>query len=527
MKKDHIWQELRAHHRYITGTRLRDMFAGDDNRATAFTLQINDLLLVDYSKNRITGETMGLLADLAEATGLHDHIDAMFSGEIVNLSEQRPALHTVLRRPSDTPLQVGGIDLNKLVHEESLKVAEFTGRLIDGRLHGSNGQYINTLVNIGIGGSDLGPRLVVDALKEFHTGDTRVEFVANLDPNDIHNILGKLNPQTTMFVVTSKSFTTMETHANAMTARKWLTENGCPEIDNHFIAVSSNIPAAVDFGIKEDNIFSMWDWVGGRYSVWSSVGISIAAAIGMQAFREFLDGAHKMDEHFRTAPFTENLPVILGLLDVWYNNFFGAETLAVVPYDQRLRILPEYLSQLIMESNGKGVTDDGSVVEGQTSSVIWGSVGTNAQHAFFQMLHQGTKLVPVEFLLPLRSRYTDNFHKLVANCLAQSKALMLGSENKAEPHRNFPGNRPSTTIAYNELTPATLGMLLAMYEHRTLVQAKIWGINPFDQWGVELGKTLASAIIKDLESGADPGPDQDASTRQLIELYRSRNKKGV
>jgi len=521
--KENIWQSIESHQREMAGIHLRDLFAGDADRAADLSIH-TDELFIDYSKNRITRETVSLLLQLADSIDLNGKITALLEGEIVNTTEHRPALHTALRRPADRPLLLDDTDITALVHKELARIEDLVERLHAHTLQGATGKAINKVINIGIGGSDLGPRLVADALYEYRNPAVDVDFVANLDAHDLYRVLDACDPETTLFIVTSKSFTTLETHTNALSARRWLQNNGCNDINKHFVAVSSNRKAVMDFGIAEERIFDMWDWVGGRYSVWSTVGLPVAISLGMKKFREFLNGAYDMDNHFSDAPLDRNIPVILGLIDVWYNNFFNTETRAVVPYDQRLRLLPEYLSQLVMESNGKGVTDDGKLLECNSTPVVWGSIGTNAQHAFFQMLHQGTRLVPVEFLLPVTSVYGDNHHKFVANCLAQGKALMLGHENKQEPHRNFPGNRPSTTIVYENLTPRILGMLLAMYEHRTYVQACIWEINAFDQWGVELGKTLANEIIAELETKSTTQANHDASTSQLIKFFqKNRN----
>lgn len=520
--KEELWQMLQEHYRSAAPVHMRDLFAGDAGRFDELSIEAANLF-IDYSKNRITRETLELLMQLAASVDLTGRIGKLMDGARVNTTENRPALHTALRRPADKPLVIDGQDITSLVHRELDRIRHLVESLHNGQLTGFSGKPISKVVNIGIGGSDLGPRLVAEALYEYRTPAVGVDFVANLDAHDLHRVLDNSDPETTLFIVTSKSFTTMETHGNARSARTWLLQNGCQDIDRHFVAVSSNRKAVLDFGIAEDRIFDMWDWVGGRYSVWSAVGLPVAIAIGMEHFMEFLGGAYVMDRHFSDTGLNGNIPVLLGLLDVWYNNFFGAETRVVVPYDQRLRLLPEYLSQLVMESNGKCVTDGGRQLNCNSTPVSWGSIGTNAQHAFFQMLHQGTRLVPVDFLLPLNSVYGDH-HKLVANCLAQSKALMLGRENKQEPHRNFPGNRPSTTIIYDNLTPAILGTLLAMYEHRIYVQACIWGINAFDQWGVELGKTLASEIIDELEGKADNSTGHDASTARLIQYYQANRK---
>lgn len=521
--KLNLWLTIENHQRKIAETHLRDLFAADSDRATDFSIQTNDLL-IDYSKNLISRDTISLLLQLADSIDLTGKITALLVGENVNTTEHRPALHTALRRPADKPLHIKDTDITSMVQRELTRVKQLVELLHNHELQGATGKTINKVINIGIGGSDLGPRLVTDALYEYQNAAVEVDFVANLDAHDLYRVLDTSDPESTLFIVTSKSFSTMETRTNAQSARQWLLDHGCNEINRHFVAVSSNRKAVMEFGIAEERIFDMWDWVGGRYSVWSTVGLPVAIALGMENFMEFLGGAYAMDRHFGDTPLDRNIPVMLGLIDVWYNNFFKAETRAVVPYDQRLRLLPEYLSQLVMESNGKGVTGDGKLLDCDSSPVVWGSIGTNAQHAFFQMLHQGTRLVPVEFLLPLKSVYGDNHHKFVANCIAQGKALMLGRENSREPHRNFPGNRPSTSIVYENLTPGILGMLLAMYEHRTYVQACIWGINAFDQWGVELGKTLANEIIDELEGKNKDGPEHDASTARLIKYFQANRK---
>ena len=378
-------------------------------------------------------------------------------------------------------------------------------------------------INIGIGGSDLGSRLAVDALQTFRTGDIEVEFVANLDPKDLSAVLARSNAETTMLIVASKSFTTLETRTNAEALKSWLTANGCSDLSRHIIAVTTNKTAALEFGASEDNIFYFWDWVGGRYSLWSSVGLPLAIAIGMDNFEDLLAGAHTIDTHFQSAPLTKNVPVILALLSIWYSNFHKAESHAVIPYDQSLRLLPEYLSQLVMESNGKSVSRNGQAIESTSSPILWGSIGTNAQHAYFQLLHQGTHLVPVDFLLPLlNSSDQQQQLKLVSNCLAQSEALMMGQDDDTDANRNFPGNSPSSTMVYSSLTPKVLGMLLAIYEHKTFVEAMIWDINPFDQWGVELGKKLAGQLIEDISVNETSG--HDASTSLLMQEYLQRNK---
>jgi glucose-6-phosphate isomerase len=517
-----VWQALKDHQKSIAALQMRDLFTADPDRAKDLSISHNDLF-IDYSKNRITKQTVDLLMSLAAAVNLKKKIDALFMGEPVNFTEHRAALHTALRAPADNTLPHNKA-ITSRVYEELERLRHFVEQLHAGEVRGSTGKAIKRVINIGIGGSDLGPRLVVEALYAYRKSDIDVAFAANLDAQDLGRILDDTDPATSLFIVTSKSFTTLETQANAQMAKDWLLKNGCTSIDHHFVAVSSNLEATAKFGISDERVFSIWDWVGGRYSVWSAVGLPVAVYTGMDHFMEFLGGAHSMDLHFYEAPLDRNIPVILGMLDIWYNNFFHAETLAVVPYDQRLRLLPEYLSQLVMESNGKRVDRADNTLECHSSQIVWGSVGTNAQHAFFQLLHQGNRLVPVDFLLPWQSSGCNkNHHKLVANCIAQGKALMLGRENIAEPHRHFPGNRPSTTITYKDLSPEMTGMLLAMYEHRTYVQSQVWDINPFDQWGVELGKQLAGEIISEMENNTS-GTHHDPSTTQLLSRFLHNRK---
>ena len=520
LEKNTAWQALQTHQETIANQHMREMFSSDDQRAHRFSINFNEIY-IDYSKHRINDETLKLLMDLAKAVNLKDKIENLFSGKKINNTEDRAALHTVLRRPQGEKFILDGLDINAIVEKELSRVEAFVDQLHSGKVKGSSGKSINKIINIGIGGSDLGPRLVTDALAAYRLSeDLEMAFVANLDSQEMYGILDDCDPETTLFIVTSKSFTTLETHANAEAARDWLRKNDCHDIEKHFIAVSSNIAATSEFGIPEGRVFQLWDWVGGRYSVWSTVGLPVAIALGMENFKAFHAGAYEMDQHFQNATPEKNIPIILAMLDIWYNNFFSAESLTVVPYDHRLRLLPEFLSQLVMESNGKGVNSNNEKLDCDSSHIVWGSIGTNAQHAYFQMLHQGTRLIPVEFLIPLRSsRKNKNHYKLVANCIAQSKALMLGQENNDEPYRNFPGNRPSTTIMYKDLTPGNLGMLLAMYEHRTFVQAMIWDINPFDQWGVELGKVLAKELISELESGAVNSANHDSSSTALMDHF--------
>jgi len=512
------------HKEAIRHQHMRDWFAEDPNRAHKFSIDLNEFHF-DFSKHRITDETLDLLLELAASVSIPERTRSMFSGTKINSTEGRAVLHTALRAPSDIHTSLDGEDIGAQVHRELARLHNFVHMIHGGDITGFSGKRFNKIINIGIGGSDLGPRMVVDALQAFrYSNDMNTGFVSNLDAQEIYRLLDDTDPETVLFIVTSKSFTTLETHANAKTAKEWLLKNGCSNPEKHFVAVSSNLSATSAFGIPEDRVFQIWDWVGGRCSVWSSVGLPVAVYVGMDHFRAFLRGAHDMDMHFLNSPLNKNIPVILGMLDVWYNNFFNAETLTVVPYDQRLRLLPDYLSQLVMESNGKGVTGDNEKLECNSSQIVWGSVGTNAQHAYFQMLHQGNRLVPVDFLLPMKiSRNDTNHHKMVANCIAQSKALMLGRKNDNEPFRDFPGNRPSTTVMYQDLTPYNLGMLMAMYEHRTFVQAMVWDINPFDQWGVELGKELAQEIIKEFETGNIDESRHDSSTIELMKHYLKRD----
>ena len=514
------WRALREHYRNIRKTHMRDLFAQDPDRARRFTRGVADLT-VDFSKHRITDETLTLLLDLAHAVDMESRIQEMFSGAPINLSEKRPALHVALRAPAGSSFRADGVDVMPAVHAELERMHERVRALDAGELKGWTGKSIGTLVNIGIGGSDLGPRLAVEALHARRATRLHVRFVTNLDGRELRGVLGECDPETTLFVVASKSFTTLETLTNADSARLWLTQRGCTAPAAHFLAVTCNEAAALAWGIPADRIHRIWDWVGGRFSVWSSVGLPLALQIGYAGFQEFCDGAHAMDRHFRQSPLQENVPVLLALLDVWYADFFRAATHAVIPYDQRLRLLPEYLGQLMMESNGKRVDRHGRTVRQGTSPVVWGALGTNAQHAFFQLLHQGTQLVPVEFLLALHTDDDERHQlRLVASCLAQSKALMLGREGRR--HRHFPGNQPSTTFLYPDLTPFMLGALLALYEQRTFAQSVLWGINAFDQWGVELGKQLTKELVAELEGGASAA--HDSSTAQLLDTYRKQHK---
>ena len=522
-ERTQAWRRLAEHQRQVAGLRLSEAFSRDPGRAQRFSLGL-ERVFVDFSKNLITDETLSLLLDLAAQRGLQDKIDALFSGREVNTTERRPALHTLLRTP-DEIREIQDThelsDVARQVRQERDRMFEFVRKLRAGEVRGATGKPLSRVVNIGIGGSDLGPRLVVEALSEYHGDGIDIDFVANVDPFDIERALVRTDPETTLFIIASKSFTTQETLVNANRAKRWLAENGCSDTGRHFLAVSGNAVAAERFGIGKDRYFRVEDWTGGRYSIWSCIGMSAAVSVGEQHYREFLAGAHTVDRHFRTSEFSHNIPVVLGLLGIWYSNFLDVGAHAVIPYDQRLERLPAYLGQLVMESNGKSVGADGNRVGTKTSQVIWGGVGSQSQHAVFQFLHQGTRMSSIDFLLPLNSRHDRAQHELlVANCLAQGEALMQGKTDSAEPHRDFDGNRPSTTILYDRLDPYTLGMLLALYEHRTYVEAAIWGINPFDQWGVELGKTLAGQIAGELAGAGDNQP-RDSSTEQLMDKYRS------
>jgi glucose-6-phosphate isomerase len=520
-----VWQQLAAHQKQIADLHMRDLFRQEPDRAGKYSIRIDDLL-VDYSKHRLTDETFSLLISLADSCDIPAKVSALFSGEKINRSENRPALHPLLRAPAQHKLTLDGEELVSLVHGQLQRMREFVRALHNGEILGSGGKPISRIINIGIGGSDLGPRLAVDALDAFRTSEIEVEFVSNLDPDDLSSVLARSDAQTSMFIVASKSFTTLETRTNADAAKLWLEQNGCESPERHIIAVTTNRNAALDFGAVDENIFYFWDWVGGRYSLWSSVGLPVAIAIGMDNFEQMLAGANIIDTHFQTEPPQQNLPVILALLSVWYGNFFKAESHAVIPYDQSLRPFPEYLSQLVMESNGKSVSSNGLPIEHSTSPILWGSIGTNAQHAFFQLLHQGTHLVPLDFLLPLQNASNQQQQKkMVSNCLAQSEALMMGQEDESDANRNFPGNSPSSTFAYSSLTPRVLGMLLAIYEHKTFIEAMLWDINPFDQWGVELGKNLAEQLDRDisLTEAEACSSNHDASTLSLMREYLLRN----
>jgi glucose-6-phosphate isomerase len=534
------WTALTEHHAAVGERHLRDLFAEDPGRVAALTAQGADLVL-DYSKHRITGETLPLLVALAEAAKLPERITAMFSGRHINTSEDRAVLHAALRLPADASLTVDGQDVVADVHEVLGRMGEFTDRVRTGEWTGATGERIRTVVNIGIGGSDLGPVMAYEALKDYSLREIECRFVSNIDPTDLAEATRDLDPATTLFIVSSKTFTTLETLTNARNARTWLVDGlGGDDkvVAKHFVAVSTNAEKVAEFGIDAENMFGFWDWVGGRYSVDSAIGLSLMVAIGKEGFGEFLAGMHAIDEHFRTAPFAENLPVISGLLNVWYANFFGVETHAVLPYSQYLHRLPAYLQQLTMESNGKSVQGDGSPVTTVTGEIFWGEPGTNGQHAFYQLLHQGTRLVPADFIGFAQPNHelpgeggADSHDLFMSNLFAQTAALAFGktaAEIEAEgtpadvvAHKVMPGNRPTSTILAPKLTPSTLGQLVAFYEHQTFVEGTIWGIDSFDQWGVELGKVMAKQFGPALYD-ADPDLSAlDASTAALITRYRA------
>jgi len=529
------WQALEKHYQSICDVHLRQLFADDSQRGQSLVMEAVGLYL-DYSKNRITAETIDLLVALAESRDLRGRIEAMFAGEKINLTEERAVLHTALRAPRDVSILVDGKNVVPEVHAVLDKMAAFCDRVRSGQWKGHTGKPIRNVINIGIGGSDLGPVMAYEALRSFSDRKLCLRFVSNVDATDFAESTGDLDPTETLFIVASKTFTTIETMTNAATARRWLLEGtGGDEsaVAKHFVALSTSAEKVAAFGIDTQNMFEFWDWVGGRYSMDSAIGLSTMLAIGPENFRQLLAGFREMDEHFRTAPLNQNLPVLMGLLAVWYANFFGVETTAVLPYEQYLKRFPAYLQQLAMESNGKTVTVEGSQVDYETGLIYWGEPGTNGQHSFYQLIHQGTRLVPCDFIAFGKSlNPMGNHHDiLIANVLAQSEALAMGKtheEVKVEgtadwlvPHRVFPGNRPSNTILAEQLSPSMLGKLVALYEHSVFTQSVIWGIDAFDQWGVELGKVLATQIIPELESSLEPTLNHDSSTNELIRRYRA------
>ena len=535
----HAWKALREHRDEVGDLLMRELFRDDPERAARFSLKLGDLLF-DFSKNRMTDQTLSLLTDLCEECGVPDWIRRMFSGDAINETEGRAVLHTALRNRGDRAVIVDGMDVMPDVRRVLSQMRTFADSVREGAWVGHTGRAMTDVVNIGIGGSDLGPVMVTEALRPYWKQGLRAHFVSNVDGTHLSEVLREVQPETTLFIVASKTFTTQETLTNARSARQWLVDRLGVEdaVAKHFVALSTNREAVVEFGIDPANMFEFWDWVGGRYSLWSAIGLSIATVVGMDHFEELLAGAYEVDEHVRTAPLRENIPVIMAALGIWYHNFFGAPSHAVLPYDQYLHRFPAYLQQADMESNGKRASRDGAIITGYTTGpIVWGEPGTNGQHAFFQLLHQGTHLVPCDFVVAAQSQNPIGEHQdiLVANCIAQAEALMRGKTNeeaRAElehagvpedrvaalaPHKTFPGNRPSNTLMVERLTPRALGRLIALYEHKIFVQGVVWNIYSFDQWGVELGKQLAKVILPEL-TGADG--EHDGSTHQLIEYYR-------
>ncbi len=538
------WQALAAHREQAAGLNMRELFREDPGRFHRLSLRRAGLWL-DYSKNLINDETLKLLVRLAEEAELPEAIAAMFRGDMINRSEERPALHIALRNMRGNAIEVDGEDIMPMIQDTLSRMEKFTWRVHSGQWRGMTGKPFRDVVNIGIGGSFLGPKLVSAALRPFWNHAINCHYVANIDGSHITEVLKYLSPETTLFIVASKSFTTPETLSNARAARQWFVQNGGREdqIHKHFVAVTAREERAVEFGVRPKNIFPMWDWVGGRYSLWSAIGLPILLAVGMEHFRMLLRGAHEMDEHFRTAPLTENMPVLMALLGVWYGNFWGATSHAILPYDHYLRGLPAHLQQLDMESNGKSVTHEGEPVDYMTGPIIWGGVGANGQHAYHQLLHQGTHLVPSDFIIPLQTHNpVDHHHALLfANCLSQSQALMHGrTEEEAyealraagmkkadarrlAPHKTIPGNRPSNTIVFRKANPRTVGALIALYEHKVFTQGVIWNVNSFDQWGVELGKELGRTVYERLRD-PDLKIDLDGSTSGLCDLFLNADR---
>ncbi len=536
------WRALRAHYDEVCDLQMRELFDEDPERAGRFSSTLGGLLF-DYSKNRITDQSMTLLVELAEECGVRDWISRMFAGDPINVTEGRAVLHTALRNRGDRAVMVQGVDVMADVRRVLEQMRSFADAVRNGVWAGHTGRPITDIVNIGIGGSDLGPLMVSEALRPYWKDGLRAHFVSNVDGTHLSEVLRDVRPETTLFIIASKTFTTLETLTNARSARQWLVKNlGSEEaVAKHFVALSTNRKAVTAFGIDPESMFEFWDWVGGRYSLWSAIGLSIACVIGMEHFEELLAGAYEVDEHFRTAPLRENIPVLMALLGVWYRDFFGATSHAVLPYDQYLHRFPAYLQQADMESNGKRTSRDGAVVSYGTAPVVWGEPGTNGQHAFFQLLHQGTDWVPCDFIVPAQSQNPLGQHHdiLVANCIAQAEALMRGKtleESREElrkggapkeevallaPHKAFPGNRPSNIFMLEKLTPRALGRLIALYEHKIFVQGVIWNIYSFDQWGVELGKQLAKVVLPELSGERG---EHDSSTHQLIEYYRRHSE---
>ena len=540
------WRRLRRHFEEMQHRRMQDLFVEDPQRFEKMALRFNDIL-VDYSKNRITSQTLEYLLDLAHTAGLEDAVRRMFAGEAINETENRAVLHVALRNTSTAPMTVDGTDVMPAVREILSKMKRFSESVRGGIWRGYTGRRISDIVNIGIGGSDLGPAMVTECLQPYASSDLSVHFVSNVDATHLTETLTPLHPETTLFLISSKSFTTQETMTNAVSARKWFLTagGGTQHVARHFAAISTNREAVQEFGIHPDNMFHFWDWVGGRYSLWSAIGLSIACAVGFDHFMALLHGAHEMDMHFKTAPFPRNIPVILALIGIWYTNFFGAETEAILPYDQYMRRFPAYFQQGNMESNGKSTDRSGNPVTYATGPIVWGEPGTNGQHAFYQLIHQGTRLIPADFLAPAISHnpLADHHQKLLSNFFAQTEALMRGktaAEVAAElhrrgksaaeierltPHMVFEGNRPTNSILFKQLTPRVLGSLIAMYEHKIFVQGIVWNIYSFDQWGVELGKQLADRIRSELMNDR-PVHSHDASTNGLINAFKAMRAEG-
>ncbi len=540
-----VWQALCRHQKDIAATHMRDLFSQDKNRFDKFSFQLDDILF-DFSKHRINDDTLPLLMQLAREAQVEDWRDRMFAGEKINLTENRAVLHTALRNRSNHPVLVDGMDVMPEVNAVLAQMRQFSEKVRSGSWLGYTGKRITDVVNIGIGGSDLGPVMVCDALKAYASADLAVHFVSNIDGAHLMRALEKCHPETTLFIVASKTFTTQETMTNAISARTWFLNSAHDNahVAKHFVALSTNAKAVTDFGIDQANMFAFWDWVGGRYSLWSAIGLSIALYVGMDNFEALLSGAHEMDKHFQTAPLEENMPVIMALIGIWYNNFFDVDTHAILPYDQGMARFPAYMQQADMESNGKFICRDGKRIQYKTGPVIWGEAGTNGQHAFYQLIHQGTQTVPCDFLMPVHSHYAIGKHGyahhkiLLANFLAQTQSLMLGKtpeEARLElekqgltgaelenllPHKVFEGNRPSSSILFDKLTPNTLGKLIALYEHKIFVQGMIWDINSYDQWGVEYGKQIAQEILPLLTSD-DVVTSFDSSTNGLINYTKS------
>ena len=538
------WQNLEQHQKEMAPVQMRDMFANDPDRFKKFSVEFGGILF-DYSKNRINEKTVELLLALAEQANLRGMTEAMFTGEKINITERRAVLHTALRNRSNNPVYVDGQDVMPDVNRVLAKMKDFSDRVRDGRWVGYTGKAITDVVNVGIGGSDLGPCMVCEALTPYQT-NLRVHFVSNVDGTHIAETVKNLNPETTLFVVASKTFTTQETMTNAESAKAWFLATAKDEaaVAKHFVALSTNREEVVKFGIDPENMFEFWSWVGGRYSLWSAIGLSIALAVGFENFEELLSGAHEMDVHFRTAPYAENIPALMALLGVWYNNFFEADSCAVLPYDQYMRRFPAYLQQGDMESNGKGVDRENNRVDYSTGPIVWGEPGTNGQHAFYQLIHQGTKLIPCDFLAPAQTQNPigDHHQKLIANFIAQMEALMKGKTeeeafaeltksglDEAEarrlaPSKVFPGNRPTNAIFFEKLTPRMLGRIIAAYELKIFAQGVLWNVNSFDQMGVELGKQLAKAVLPELVS-SEPTTSHDCSTNALVEYFKARQAK--